>query len=464
MKGDVSSACWGSRCFIIVMAILFVGCLVPPTAATRSVDEERAMKNLIIHADSVKADEAAAPVSEQQRIDGIKSAFMKLPSEELARLGVDMNQDYVAGTKFATQLENAWSRRQAELKDLMEKQLDSAEYMKNISETLQDLQVSDEEILLNLKELEQLLSDIDNARDFHTIGGWPILTSLLPGLTTRPKNIQSEAIHCIGTAVKNDYDFQLWVLENAGGNMEGQPVMHWLLSALNLHMENELSAKLTDDQLRHEVDELQRRALYAISSATRGNLDVQAYMLQSAQNLNEKLKAFVKDNFFSIALRRKAWHLVADLLDEMVYLRNDLKKEISIMKQNNDSRLPDDIDKVLENLRPLGATFISEDVDWLLLAETTAAEIASKCTQDGLGLQRDISFTSELAQTCPQYTPPPVRDIFLHAVKVKDILSDEYKVKPHNSTQMESVLEIRNHFDQFVNAFKRHNLLVDQLY
>ena len=31
------------------------------------------MKNLIIHADSVKADEAAAPVSEQQRIDGIKS-------------------------------------------------------------------------------------------------------------------------------------------------------------------------------------------------------------------------------------------------------------------------------------------------------------------------------------------------------------------------------------------------------
>ena len=47
MKGDVSSACWGSRCFIIVMAILFVGCLVPPTAATRSVSLHQESRHLI---------------------------------------------------------------------------------------------------------------------------------------------------------------------------------------------------------------------------------------------------------------------------------------------------------------------------------------------------------------------------------------------------------------------------------
>ena len=32
-----------------------------------------------------------------------------------------------------------------------------------------------------LIELESFLEDIDNARDFHTIGAWPVLASTLVG-------------------------------------------------------------------------------------------------------------------------------------------------------------------------------------------------------------------------------------------------------------------------------------------
>ena len=64
-----------------------------------------------------------------------------------------------------------------------------------------------------LRELEGLLCDIDNARDFHTIGGWPVLASLLAPSEGRDSETQALAAWAIGSAVKNSYDYQLWSVE-----------------------------------------------------------------------------------------------------------------------------------------------------------------------------------------------------------------------------------------------------------
>ena len=54
------------------------------------------------------------------------------------------------------------------------------------------------EIVEILQELEGLLADIDNARDFHTIGGWPILLRMLD--SRHHITIQTNAAWAIGTA------------------------------------------------------------------------------------------------------------------------------------------------------------------------------------------------------------------------------------------------------------------------
>lgn len=36
-------------------------------------------------------------------------------------------------------------------------------------------------MMAQLVDLESFLEDIDNARDFHTIGGWPVLANTLLG-------------------------------------------------------------------------------------------------------------------------------------------------------------------------------------------------------------------------------------------------------------------------------------------
>ena len=64
-----------------------------------------------------------------------------------------------------------------------------------------------------MRELEGLLCDIDNARDFHTIGGWPVLASLLAPSEGRDSETQALAAWAIGSAVKNSYDYQLWSVE-----------------------------------------------------------------------------------------------------------------------------------------------------------------------------------------------------------------------------------------------------------
>jgi flagellar hook-basal body complex protein FliE len=422
------------------------------------------------------------------------TAFLKLPSDELSRLGVDVSREYIAGTEDADILRAAWSRRQAELKELMDKQLKAADYMGELAGHLVNSSVSDEDLLIHLDDLEQLLSDIDNARDFHTIGKWPVLTSLLPGLTQRSKAVQAKAVHCIGTAVKNDYDFQLWVLEAAGGqaeDTESKSVVEILSSAMNEVSQEISTAATLSDEAKVELDELLRRILYAISAAARGNLDVQAALsppkeadvVSSSYNLPslvDQLKSCVESPKLSVGVKRKCWHMVADLLDEMVYIRHDVANEYAAMQKAQAAATGDEISEdgltesivqILNTLHPIGMNFVTPNYEWLLLAEEVAGQIASTCKLEAEGRQVNAE------ESCVIRTNSQLRDIFAHVVKVKTVLRNEHGIKLDSAAdeldhsndgndidQLTKLRKIAGKHREEVQMFLDHPLMQDQLY
>lgn len=400
--------------------------------------------------------------------------------EELSRLGVDANHEYVAGSAEADSLRAAWTHRQEELQEVMSKQLKAADYMADIAKRLVNSSVSDDDVIVHLTDLEQLVADIDNARDFHTVGGWPLLTSLLPGLTQRSELVQAKVVHCIGTAIKNDYDFQLWVLETAGGQEEGREssVLDLLVTALDNVSQRAVTAH-EQERGQGDSDELQRRLLYAISAALRGNLDVQAALSALAgsegatPSFMSVLKSCVLSPQQSVGVRRKCWHIVSDLLDEMVYIRHDVVGEYAARQQLGGEGEQGDVEAaqaesvldILRSLRPMGMLFVPMEEGWLLLAEHVAAEIASSCSLHG---EQQQVTKGQLPDACVLRTSPPVRDIFTHAVKIRSVLRSEYgddlKKASLGGEQWEQLQKVQAEFGSQVDEFLNHPLMKDELY
>ena len=237
-------------------------------------------------------------------------------------IGIDISVPIIAGTEQAKLLGEAWVRRQAEFKMVVETLVKPAEHMAALSSTLRNTSHTEDSVLQEtLKELEFLLSDIDNARDFHTIGAWPILVSMLDkkyGVETRAR-----AAWAIGSAVKNSYDYQLWTLErfqperisNSSGINETEigatttpavgsdeittmvalpepSCLEMLVdiiweSAERLSQTNNVGCRvLGSDAESIGYDHLLRRTLYAVFTSARGNPDVQDALL--AIDINEQ--------------------------------------------------------------------------------------------------------------------------------------------------------------------------------
>mmetsp|Transcript_32383 Transcript_32383/g.54140 ORF Transcript_32383/g.54140 Transcript_32383/m.54140 type:complete len:385 (+) Transcript_32383:118-1272(+) len=243
--------------------------------ALQAVEEVKA-ENMLQGIKALGADELAntETIADQERIDTIVRAFKRLPGMELDALRIDLDQPILEGTVEASALFDAWTLRQQELREAMKNVLQPAELMANITrqlnatiltssssattsgdpEQLLSGSLSVEEKVYLLKQLESLLDDVDNARDFHTIGAWPTLISFLsshrPGTNPNPlpaaevvdertattttgttgtttgtttaqvqvpndASIRSAAAWAVGTAVKNNYDYQLWTLEKS---------------------------------------------------------------------------------------------------------------------------------------------------------------------------------------------------------------------------------------------------------
>lgn len=288
----------------------------------------------------------------QRRINKIITAFSRLPDNELNRLNVDIKAVITEGSIEAEKLFDAWGTRQKELKEAMKDLLNAAEYMKSILVILRNGNSSDAVKIAPLLELVDLLSDIDNAKDFHTIGGWPTLASLLVPLTSPSKssssNISSSSIElqtvaawAVGSAVKNSYDYQLWTIDSLllGEESDGQQVtvIQLLVDIIQLYNTKETSLSDWKEEEDDKEQELLKKALFAVSAAARGNVDVQNALLVksngSSSNETEKLSSSLLDSLYNISVNtnkthtdvmRKIWSFVYDLLEERQYIREEL--------------------------------------------------------------------------------------------------------------------------------------------
>ncbi|KAL7546320.1 hypothetical protein ACHAWF_009651 [Thalassiosira exigua] len=160
-----------------------------------------------------------------------------------------------------------------------------------------------DDVLSALRDLEFQLSDVDMARDFHALGGWPRLVALLDekahptadedeDASTAVDEIRALAAMTIGTAVGNVGEFRGWALEDWSGSIDAPtdsdvrseataPVS--ALSALVSSFERELSDRTrrmnggtVAAESRSDARYVSRatyklRATYALGSLLRGN-------------------------------------------------------------------------------------------------------------------------------------------------------------------------------------------------
>lgn len=313
--------------------------------------------------------ELSSHIGSQEQIDAILKAFHRLPGQELQRLEIDLTQPVIAGTPEAETLFKSWKLRQAELKEAMKNILQPAEYMTNITRTLNGTaspkvlqtiglvapdatlaesadvvptELSADDKVYLLRQLESLLDDVDNARDFHTIGAWPtLLTFLRP---TQPLAVRTVAAWAVGSAVKNTYDYQLWALESIDSVQADQTVpavtcLELLVGALATPPGDDADPS---EQLQRY--ELQKRVLYALSSAMRGNMDVQDAILRMPVPSDDNAATVEVQYIYHLhklareytttpaELLRKVWAAAADLLEERSYIRRELAHEVRMIQ------------------------------------------------------------------------------------------------------------------------------------
>jgi hypothetical protein len=187
-------------------------------------------------------------------------ALSKLPDDEKKKMGLPDD----ASDK--EKLKEIWARRQEILRDVVV--ADLPEILKERTQALREFkakplaalhEVQDNTILALVKDLEYLLQDIDMTRDFHTLGGWIELASLLSddviqqAIKTERQNrtegfiefstvidnihlLQANAAWALGTAVKNTAEFSPYVLEYVSEPIKGKRMT--VLELVTSHIRN----------------------------------------------------------------------------------------------------------------------------------------------------------------------------------------------------------------------------------
>lgn len=140
------------------------------------------------------------------------AALEAIPEDERFHMGLDVEEmRTVPLAQRLVKLQELWNVRQQELKEAYDAIPKVNELLMARIEVLQATDSSESALLLALTDLEDLLSDIDMARDFHSLEGFPVLTSMLN--LSQTEAVREMAAWVIGTAVKNEPSHQLWVLE-----------------------------------------------------------------------------------------------------------------------------------------------------------------------------------------------------------------------------------------------------------
>jgi len=255
----------------------------------------------------------------------------KLPQEEMDKYGGLPELPSGAGTNnnkstmtaeershFQTRMAEIWEKRQAELKEAQEQLLDVPELLKDRmrgmkeylkdplgqlnSFNLEDEDTDEEEgiitnILSLLKDLEYQLTDLDNARDFHTMGGWELLVTFLSeeahvqnttttSISTLPQPmkdkirfLQSYAAWTIGTAVKNTEEFFPYAIEPV--KLKGGKTTTTTTTALDMMLDVFCKEYDEEEKKTKSVRTLQAKSIYAIGSLLRGNRIAQRHLVNN---------------------------------------------------------------------------------------------------------------------------------------------------------------------------------------
>lgn len=269
---------------------------------------------------------------------------------------INLDTPILEGTLEEKKLLSAWKIRQKELQGAVQSVLKPAEYMANLTKQLQDLpRLSIDEKKSIFTDLESLLTDIDNARDFHTIGAWSILVAHLH--PTYPMSIRALASWCLGTAIKNAYDYQLWVLEPVELTIQTfSSKLDFLTIEIKPTALDLLLDMINSPSVGVETLEFHKRALYAISSATRGNVDVQEQILLSNTSFLNRLhdlclETYNRSVIAAPDLVRKVFSLAADMTEEYHFILTELENHT-----------------VLDELHLMGKAFVENDEKWMSLA------------------------------------------------------------------------------------------------
>ena len=163
-----------------------------------------------------------------------------------------------------------------------------------------------------LLDLEYQLADVDMARDFHTLGGWPLLASLLsddvhngnhtaltPELLEKRNTVQATAAWAIGTAVKNTGEFFPFATEEIVIEANTKTTALELL----------LSQYVDSDQ----APKKRQKMLYGLGSLLRGNRSAQANFVK-LQGPSRLFAGAVVE----IKLQKKLLALVGDIVADVV--------------------------------------------------------------------------------------------------------------------------------------------------
>lgn len=295
---------------------------------------------------------------ESYNYDMMHRTLSKLPDEEKDRIGGIPELPQSTGSRkitseerklFESRMADLWERRQKELKELEHHMLDVPELLKqrmksireylkdptthlnemNLDEDVPDGQVS--HIVSVLQDLEYQLGDLDMSRDFHTLGGWPLLSSLLSEEAHVPQNktisrlsrsmeskirsVQSNAAWAIGTAVKNTEEFFPYAVEPfvVNNSKERTTALDELITVL---------CQQYDDPGLWDIRNLMGKAIYGIGSLLRGNRLAQAYLVKSdgAIRLSKTLEAVASDRLQTSGQKviQKLLSLAGDIVTDII--------------------------------------------------------------------------------------------------------------------------------------------------
>lgn len=380
-----------------------------------------------------------------------------------------MDSKIVEGSDNAKNLEKVWKLRQEELKLAMSEMIKPAEVMANIARVLRDSNLKYDNISTALIELEVMLSDVDNARDFHTIGGWPVLISYL--LSDKSTFHRELAAWAVGTAIKNSYDYQLWTLEllelnttnkyrdhmnNNDSNVEliyptlTTTCIDLLISIMHIESDAELILSQTSVNLI-------QRTLYAISAATRGNIEVQEYLFSNYQFL-QSLKSFALKSK-SIKIFRKVWNFICDvLIDKRYFLQNFsqlLEESVSSFAENaNVNVIDDDSLKGQLKFSLLGDKFCTSE--WLMVASQNVDILSELMEDQSLNLSRieknEIKSTIEhILQAVTEIISACRSEDEMYVNSIKSIHDQSNMLLPYFDSHVDSLIEVDGSSENFLD-------------